>query len=78
MPKYNFWSKNTNDDLPEDWSDESKYFANRSVSSGGTRDWYNGSEYVYTHHKDGRITTDGPHIEGHEETDFEKGTNNHR
>ena len=72
MPKYPFWGKAN----PE--ADDNAMFANRCVMSDGVRDWYNGSEYVYSVLRNGTVVKDGPRIEGHEETDFEKGTNNHR
>ena len=71
MPKYNFWGK-SND------TNEDEMFANRCVMSDGIRDWYNGDEYVYSVLRNGTVVKDGPHIEGHEDTDWEKGTNNHR
>jgi hypothetical protein len=71
MGLFNFW-KNT-----EKEETERALWANRCVSSEGTRDWYNGSRYVYTHHKDGSITTDGPYIEGHEQTDWQEGPHNY-
>ena len=71
MPKYSFWGKSSD-------TNEDEMFANRCVMSDGIRDWYNGDEYVYSVLRNGTVVKDGPHIEGHEETDWEKGTNNHR